>query len=94
MNYSGKITLEQISKLDREWRKNYMSDLTTSAHEFVKIQEEAEQKQQMISIKRQISKALKEMDIADLALTNKLIIHRKQVQRYFELHKLLGRQIG
>lgn len=69
-------------------------DSSMSAHEFVRLQEEELDKKQVTSIKRQISKALKDMDIKELALTNKLIIHRKQIERYFELHKILGRQIG
>ena len=68
-----------------------------SGHQSTKeIQEadEREEKKQMTNIKRQISKALKDMTIEELALTNKLIIHRRQIHRYFELHKMLGRQIG
>ena len=49
---------------------------------------------QKVHIKRLISKALREMEIEDLALVNQLIIHRSQIKRYFELHKALGRQIG
>ena len=53
-----------------------------------------EMKKQMTNIKRQISKALKDMPIEELALVNKLIIHRTQIERYFNLHKVLGRQLG
>lgn len=68
-----------------------------SAHESMDEIQEASDKalaKQKVHIKRLISKALREMEIDDLALVNQLIIHRKQIKRYFELHKTLGRQIG
>lgn len=58
------------------------------------LEEEKALAKQKIYIKRLISKALREMEIEELALVNKLIIHRSQIKRYFELHKSLGRQIG
>ena len=71
-----------------------MGSILTSAHDLVKEQEEKARAKQKTHIKRLISKALREMEIEDLALVNKLIIHRKQIGRFFNLQKVLGRQIG
>ena len=71
-----------------------MGSLQTSAHELLAEQEEKALAKQKTHIKRLISKALREMEIEDLALVNQLIIHRKQIKRFFELQKGLGRQIG
>jgi hypothetical protein len=69
-------------------------DLSESAHQLLQEQEEKALAKQKVHIKRLISKALREMEIDELALVNQLIIHRKQIKRYFELQKGLGRQIG
>ena len=71
-----------------------MSNILTSAHELFEEKQEKALAKQKVHIKRLISKALREMEIEDLALVNKLIIHRKQIERFFNLQKVLGRQIG
>ena len=71
-----------------------MFDHNKTAKESLAESEEKLEAKNKVRIKRLISLTLRELSVQELALVNKLIIHRKQIAKYFELQKILGRQLG
>lgn len=71
-----------------------MSD-TLSAH-FDEIKEEEHKKleQRMNKIKYRLQDAMEQMDLEELSEFLRLYEHRKDIRLYFQLNKMLERQIG
>ena len=71
-----------------------MFDHNKSTEKLLAESEEKLEAKNKVRVKRLISLTLRELSVQELALVNKLIIHRKQIAKYFELQKILGRQLG